>query len=75
MKPEIIVQPPATIANFGPGFDMFALALEGPSNVLKIRPARRGDIVIRISGGHPDLPTKPEENTAGLAALHFFQMT
>ncbi|TFG57615.1 MAG: homoserine kinase [Candidatus Aminicenantes bacterium] len=75
MKPEIIVQPPATIANFGPGFDMFALALEGPSNVLKIRPARRGDIVIRINGGHPDLPTKPEENTAGLAALHFFQMT
>lgn len=75
MKPEIIVQPPATIANFGPGFDMFALALEGPSNVLKIRPARRGDIVIRISGGHPDLPTNPEENTAGLAALHFFQRT
>jgi homoserine kinase len=75
VKQEIIVQPPATIANFGPGFDMFALALEGPSNVLKIRPARRGDIVIRIIGGHSDLPTKPEENTAGLAALHFFQRT
>jgi homoserine kinase len=54
---------------------MFALALEGPANVLRIRPAGRGDIVIRIIGGNPDLPTKPEENTAGLAALHFFRMT
>ena len=75
MKREIVVQSPATIANFGPGFDMFALALEGPSNVLRIRPAGRGDIVIRIIGGNPDLPTKPEENTAGLAALHFFRKT
>lgn len=75
MSREIIVRSPATIANFGPGFDIFALALEGPSDVLKIRPARRGDIVIRVSGRYPDLPTKPEENTAGLAALHFFRRT
>ena len=75
MSREIIVRSPATIANFGPGFDIFALALEGPSDVLKIRPARRGEIVIRVSGGHPDLPTKPEDNTAGLAALHFFRRT
>ena len=75
MSREIIVRSPATIANFGPGFDIFALALEGPSDVLKIRPSRRGDIVIRISGSDPGLPTRPEDNTAGLAALHFFRRT
>jgi homoserine kinase len=72
---EIIVRSPATIANFGPGFDMFALALEAPADVLRIRTARRGDIVIRVSGGDPGLPTRPEDNTAGLAALHFFRRT
>jgi homoserine kinase len=75
LSPEIVVRSPATIANFGPGFDIFAMALEGPSDVLKIRPAGRGEIVIRISGGGLDLPTKPEDNTAGLAALHFFRRT
>jgi len=72
---EIFVRSPATIANVGPGFDIFAMALDGPHDVLKIRPARRGDIVIRVSGGNIDLPTRPEDNTAGLAAIHFFRRT
>lgn len=75
MNGEIIVQSPATIANFGPGFDIFALALEGPSDVLRIRPARPGVVAIRISGNDPGLPTGPTDNTAGLAALHFLRRT
>ncbi len=75
MSREIFVRAPATVANFGPGFDLFALALEGPADVLKINPAPKGEISIRFSGGSPDLPTRPEDNTAGLAALHFFRRT
>lgn len=75
MRQEIIVRSPATIANFGPGFDIFAMALDGPCDFLKIRPGRRDEVVIRISGDDPGLPTRPEKNTAGLAAIHFFRRT
>jgi homoserine kinase len=72
---EILVRAPATVANFGPGFDIFAIALEGPADVLRVRPAPKGEIAIRFSGGSPNLPTRPEDNTAGVAAIHFFRRT
>lgn len=75
MKKEILVRSPASIANFGPGFDIFALALDRPFDLIKIRPDRRGGTRIRITDGDSGLPTKPEENTAGLAAIHFFKRT
>jgi homoserine kinase len=76
---EILLRAPATIANFGPGFDVFALALAGPHDYFRIR--RTGDeggagrISVKITDGGDPLPTEPEKNTAGLAAIHFFKET
>ncbi|MFP4081481.1 MAG: homoserine kinase [Candidatus Aminicenantes bacterium] len=70
---EIIIRAPATIANFGPGFDIFALALKEPHDVLKLRLNNTNSINIRITGRPEPLPTEAEKNTAGLAAIHFFK--
>lgn len=70
---EILLQAPATIANFGPGFDIFALALDRPFNRFRIRLNDSGRIAVRITGEEEGIPTAPENNTAGLAAIHFLQ--
>lgn len=70
---EITIKSPATIANFGPGFDIFALALERPFDILKIRLNEKGSVAIKVTGRNDALPTAAEKNTAGLAALHFFE--
>lgn len=76
MKKEIVLRSPATIANFGPGFDTFAIALASPFDLIKVRRLDPGaEIRIRVTDGRSSLPTKPEENTAGLAAIHFFSRT
>jgi len=75
LKREILVRAPATIANFGPGFDIFALALDRPYDHLRIRPRPEPGLAIRIIDGQSSLPTAPERNTAGLAAIHFFRKT
>jgi homoserine kinase len=74
LKKEILLRSPATIANFGPGFDTFAIALDRPFDLIRIRRLDPGaGIRIRITDGRSSLPTRPEENTAGLAAIHFFR--
>lgn len=70
---EIIIRAPATIANLGPGFDIFALALADPYDVIKITLNDSASLNIEIKGRTNDIPCTPEENTAGLAALHFFE--
>jgi homoserine kinase len=76
LRQEILLRSPATIANFGPGFDTFALALDTPYDLIRIRRLDPGaELRIRITDGRWSLPTKPEENTAGLAAIHFFRRT
>ncbi len=69
----ITIKAPATIANFGPGFDIFALALERPFDILKIRLNKSGAVGVRITGRNDALPTAAMQNTAGLAACHFFE--
>jgi len=68
----VTVRAPATIANFGPGFDVFGLALEGPYDEISIRPGVDG-IRIKLSGMADGVPTNPTENTAGLAAINFLE--
>jgi homoserine kinase len=70
---EITLRAPATIANFGPGFDIFALALKRPVDTLKIRLNQTSSITIKVTGRSEVIPTTAEKNTAGLAAIHFFQ--
>jgi len=56
---------PATIANVGPGFDVFCLAVKGPADEVAIRPARSDSL--RVSGVDARaLPSRFTENTAGI---------
>jgi len=56
---------PATIANVGPGFDVFALAIHGPRDEVAIRPAEEDSLAVEGVGA-AGLPTKFSENTAGI---------
>jgi homoserine kinase len=70
---EVIVKAPATIANFGPGFDVFSLALEEPYDIVKVRLNDKNSINVKIVGMDEGIPTSVENNTAGLAAARFFE--
>ena len=72
---EVIVKAPATIANFGPGFDVFSLALEEPYDIVKVRLNDKNSINVKIVGMDEGIPISVENNTAGLAATHFFEET
>jgi len=70
---EIALKAPATIANLGPGFDVFALALAAPCDLFKIRRTEGKGVSVRIIDCREPLPTEAEKNTAGVAALHFLK--
>jgi homoserine kinase len=70
---EIILKAPATIANLGPGFDIFALALEIPYDIIKLSLNKTNSINLKISGKVEGIPVSTAENTAGLAASHFLK--
>ena len=60
---------PATTANVGPGYDIFAMALEEPHDEIKIELDPTGRIGIEVPGDNQNIPLAPEDNTAGLALL------
>lgn len=65
---EVIVKAPATTANLGPGFDVFGMALEQPSDRVTIVPVSKG-IRIEVAGqAAGSIPADPEKNTAGVVA-------
>lgn len=65
---QVVVEAPATTANLGPGFDVFGLALEYPSDKVTIIPVSDG-ITIKVTGTAADtIPKAPEKNTAGVVA-------
>jgi len=70
---EITLRASATIANFGPGFDIFALALDHPYDVITIRKNEANSIHIKVKGMEETIPTEVEKNTAGVAAIDFFK--
>src|SRR5213595_32895 len=56
---------PATIANLGPGFDVFALAIRGLADEVAVRPAEHDSL--RVQGvDAADLPSTFSGNTAGI---------
>src|SRR5438046_1666405 len=57
---------PATIANLGPGFDVFALAVRGLADQVAIRPAKRDSL--QVHGVEAaGIPSTFSGNTAGIA--------
>lgn len=65
---QVTVKAPATTANLGPGYDVFGLALEQPSDKVTIIPISKG-VKIEVKGlSAATIPTAPEKNTAGIVA-------
>ena len=62
------VTSPATIANFGPGFDSFGLCLASPVDKITLAKVDGEDFVVEVEGGYR-VPQAPQENTASYAAL------
>lgn len=65
---------PATIGNVGPGFDVLGLCLEGLGDHIAVRLIDGPSVVSRIEGRDAaDIPKKPEENAAVIAAISMLQ--
>ena len=73
MYERVTVSSPATIANFGPGFDSFGLCLDSPRDTIVIRRMDSGRREVRTIGRHK-LPSDPEKNTASYAAIRLAEM-
>jgi homoserine kinase len=56
---------PATIANVGPGFDVFALAIRGLADEVSIQPAKEDSLAVEGVGAG-SIPAKFSDNTAGI---------
>jgi homoserine kinase len=71
---EIILKAPATSANVGPGYDIFALALKEPHDEIKLKLNDSGKISISVSGANTqNIPTVINDNTGSLALLELFR--
>ena len=64
---RIRVFSPATIANVGPGFDIFGLALHGIGDTIEMEISGQPGIRIENGEGCEGLPTDPEMNVAGVS--------
>jgi len=65
---SVTVQAPCTTANLGPGFDVFALALEAFHDTAHVQISPKG-LTLKIVGPYSrGVPANPELNSAGLVA-------
>jgi len=70
IRRRVVVEAPASCANLGPGFDVFALALDKPRDrvTATVKPTGRFSLTISVDGGK-GIPTIPRLNSAGAVAL------
>ncbi len=69
MVSRVVVLAPATIANLGPGFDVFGLALSKPADVVEGSISKSGIKITSITGvDATGLPRDPKKNTVSIAA-------
>ena len=66
---------PATSANVGPGYDIFAMALNDPCDEMLLTLNDSNEIQISFDGEDQNISCIVEENAAGLAALEFQKKT
>lgn len=65
---------PASIGNVGVGFDLLGLVIEGAGDTVTVtRSAEPGVRIRAIRGSEVELPTEPENNTAGRALLSLIE--
>jgi homoserine kinase len=66
---SIRLRGPATSANVGPGYDIFAMALKEPCDEMLLELTNDNNIKIAFEGDSQDIPATVEDNVAGLAIL------
>ncbi|MHC1605600.1 MAG: homoserine kinase [Candidatus Methanofastidiosia archaeon] len=64
------IKSPATVANFGPGFDVFGVALEAPCDIIEVEICEDESSIEVINY---DLPTEIDKNVASFAAKFLFE--
>ncbi len=63
---QIKVYAPASIANLGPGFDVFGIALDGLGDYVKVRRVSEPGVRVTVKGFEADhIPVKAQFNSAG----------
>ena len=69
-SPDIRVFAPATVANVACGYDVLGFAIHAPGDEIVVRHSDRPGLrITQITGDNGKLPTSPDQNTAGVAAL------
>jgi len=67
---EVKVFAPATVANVACGYDVLGFAIDSPGDEIVVRRSTQPNLrITKITGDEGKLPTNPEKNTAGVAAL------
>lgn len=64
---------PATSANVGPGYDIFALTLQEPHDEVTITFNNSERITFEITGNHQNIPVNINDNVATLAAMELLK--
>lgn len=72
---ELKLRGPATSANVGPGYDIFAMALREPCDEIRLKLRNDEQILISFDGDEQHLPVNLQDNTAGLALLELRKRT
>ena len=67
---KIVVMGPASSANLGPGFDTFAVSIDGVYDTVSITLEKQRGIRIKTKGAN--IPSEVKENTGGLVAFNIF---
>jgi homoserine kinase len=71
---QIEVYSPASIANLGPGFDVFGVALEEIGDTLRLEAIPERDIRISVCGrGASSISSDPRANSAGAVLKHIVE--
>ena len=65
---RLIINGPATSANVGPGYDIFALALDEPFDIIEVELSDLPGIEISVENNQTGIPLDPKKNVAGVAA-------
>ena len=69
-----LVQAPCSTSNLGPGFDVLGLALDVFHDLAEVELVQEEGVFIQIEGIEAGrIPTDPERNSAGKAALEFLK--
>ncbi|MEM3404510.1 MAG: homoserine kinase [Nitrososphaeria archaeon] len=72
-RTEIVVDAPASSANVGPGFDVFAIALDFPFDRVSLSVKGDGLKILLEGVGREIIPTVVKDNTAGVVALSIME--